>query len=340
MKNFLHNIIFLISTLFSMNAFAMHCTADVGTYIYDYTTSIMSSANTIGFSTPWITHYSGGRYRLAGGCTNQTTYYSGLPSGSMTLSSREGDGTNWYNLADNDYLQVAVQIGVFNRFSGSNPFNNVPFIDVSDNCSQFCPWSSITSSGSRVNIKLRIKKKFVGPSFIVNEPIAYVYGNQGGPGLGPGQPLAQINLNATMTVPQSCTINAGTVVEFNFGNISAQSFAVAGAGQKPSNANTLEKSIGIACNDISAQTTMTLRLEASNVSGNAVVSNNPDVGFILANSAGTPLTPNNTHSVIPFRLDDNSRANISLESWPISVTGNQPAAGPVTAIGYLRIDFQ
>lgn len=336
----LRNVIYGVFALFSYNAFAMHCTSQMGTYSYNYTTSFTSNQNSINYSTPWQAQSSGGKYQLAGGCTNQTTFFSGMPAGSMTPASSDGDGTRWYNLADNDYLQVASQIGIFNRQSGSEPFYNVPFVDVADNCGPFCTGFSTPSSGSQVNIKLRIKKRFVGAGFIVNEPIAYLYGNQGGPGLGPGQPLVQINLNATMTVPQSCTINAGSVVEFDFGDISAQSFLQAGAGQKPAGVNILQKSIGIACNDIAAQSTMTLRLEAGNVSGNAVVSDNSDVGFIVANASGAPLTPNNSGSVIPFRLDDNSRANVSLESWPVSITGKQPAAGPVTAIGYLRVDFQ
>lgn len=340
MNMLLRNIIYCCSALFSYNAFAMHCTSQTGTYSYNYTTSFTSNQNSVNYSTPWQSQSSGGKYQLAGGCTDQTTYFSATAAGSMTPAANGDDGTTWYNLADNDYLQVASQIGIFNRQSGSEPFYNVPFTDVSDNCGSSCSESSTPSPGSRVNIKLRIKKRFVGSGFIVNEPIAFLYANQGGAGLGWGQPLAQINLNATMTVPQSCTINAGTVVEFDFGNISAQSFSQAGAGQKPAGVNTLEKSIGIACNDISAQSTMTLRLEAGNVSGNAVVSDNSDVGFILANASGVPLTPNNAQSIIPFSLDDDSRANVSLESWPVSVTGHQPAAGPVTAIGYLRVDFQ
>lgn len=332
--------LFMICVLFSYNAFAVHCTSSTGTYIYNYTTSFSSTNNQVGSTTPWQSQSSSGRYRVAGACINRATYYSGEPSGGMTLASVDGDGTNWFNLADNDYLQVASQIGIYNKFSGATPYHSVPFVDVSNNCNASCSTNTPAASGSRVNIKLRIKRKFIGASFIVNEPIAYLYANQGGGGFGFGQPIVQINLNATMTIPQACTINAGTVVEFDFGNVSAQSFAQAGAGQKPSGANTLTKTVGIVCNDIAAQTTMTLRLEAGSVSGNAVVSDNPDVGFILANSSGTELTPNNSSSVIPFKLDGNYSANVGIESWPVSVTGKQPASGPATAIGYLRVDFQ
>lgn len=70
-----------------------------------------------------------------------------------------------------------------------------------------------------------------------------------------------------------------------------------------------------------------------------MVSDNPDVGFVVANSNGTPLMPNNLSSKIPFRLDDNAAAHVGIRAWPISVTGNKPVEGPFTARGYLRVDY-
>lgn len=45
-----------------------------------------------------------------------------------------------------------------------------------------------------------------------------------------------------------------------------------------------------------------MRLEASAVSGQAMVSDNQDLGFIVADQNDTPITPNDLNSVIPFRL--------------------------------------
>lgn len=332
--------LFFLLTFCIFDALAVHCTASTGTYHYNYSVSVDSTQNRVGYSTAWQPETAGGRYYVSGGCSARQTYYSGLPSASMTSASIDSDGTRWYNLADNDYLQVATQIAIYNFLTGTTPYKNVPFIDISNYCNSTCKTTTLAGSGSKVKIKLRIKKRFVGASFIVNEPIAYLYANQGGRGLGQGTPIVQINLNASMVVPQSCTINAGTVVEFNFGNINAQSFVRAGAGHKPDNTSPIMKSVGIVCNSIAAQGMMTLRLEATNVNGNAVVSDNPHVGFILANSSGEPLTPNNTSSVLPFTLDNNAAANVILKSWPVSVTGLQPQAGVATATGYLRVDFQ
>ena len=66
---------------------------------------------------------------------------------------------------------------------------------------------------------------------------------------------------------------------------------------------------------------LTMRVEAEKVSGSTLVSDNADVGFVIANSNGVPLTPNNLTSKIPFRLDDSAQAQVGIRAWPVSVTG-------------------
>ncbi len=81
------------------------------------------------------------------------------------------------------------------------------------------------------------------------------------------------------------------------------------------------KSIAIKCTNVAAQAYLTMRLEASAVSGQAMVSDNQDLGFIVADQNDTPITPNDLNSVIPFRLDAAAAANVTLRAWPISITG-------------------
>ena len=82
-----------------------------------------------------------------------------------------------------------------------------------------------------------------------------------------------------------------------------------------------------------------MRVEAEKATGQMMVSDNPDLGFIVADSSGKPLTPNNLSSTIPFQLDDNAAASVGIRTWPVSVTGNKPTEGPFTARGYLRVDY-
>ena len=106
-----------------------------------------------------------------------------------------------------------------------------------------------------------------------------------------------------MTVPQSCVINSGQVLNIDFDNIPASSFKV--AGKKAEGVNTVSRNLSIQCDNIDASADLTMRLQADSVQGNAIVSNNKSVGFVVANSSGSELTPNDLSSFIPFRLNQN-----------------------------------
>lgn len=115
---------------------------------------------------------------------------------------------------------------------------------------------------------------------------------------------------------------------------SAPLFSKAGIGNKPEGISAQSKTIGIKCTNVEANAMLTMRVEAEKVSGSTLVSDNADVGFVIANSNGVPLTPNNLTSKIPFRLDDSAQAQVGIRAWPVSVTGKKPAEGvlPLAAI--------
>lgn len=142
-----------------------------------------------------------------------------------------------------------------------------------------------------------------------------------------------------MIVPQTCELDAGQTISMDFGDIGASAFQQAGAGNRPAGVNPQTHNIAIQCKNIDAQALLSLRVEANKVSGNAIVSDNPDLGFVVADGRHNPLTPNTLDSKIPFQLDDGGAATVPVSAWPVSVTGNKPAEGKFTSEGYLRVDF-
>lgn len=153
-------------------------------------------------------------------------------------------------------------------------------------------------------------------------------------------PVYTLSYSGTIQVPQSCAINVGQIVEFDFGDIGASLFSKAGAGNRPEGVSAQSKTLAIKCTNVEANAWLTLRIEAEKASGSTLVSDNPDVGFVVANASGTPLTPNHPGSLIPFRLDDNASAQVGIMAWPVSITGHKPAEGRFTSRGYLRVDYQ
>lgn len=190
---------------------------------------------------------------------------------------------------------------------------------------------------SELQVRLRVDKKIVSGTYIKRILLAE---------LGRCQPLGcsskqvilqRIYVDVNIKVPQTCTLNAGQIVNVDFGNISSAAFKSSGA--KPDGVNPITRNITVNCDNIASSTAMEMRLQADKVSGNAVVSDNNDVGFVVADSIGNVLTPNSLSSVIPFMLNSSSGANVTIRIYPVSVTGNKPSEGTVTSHAYLRIDF-
>lgn len=248
-------------------------------------------------------------------------------------SEKIGD-TQWYKL--NDYLDASFQVFVGGN---SQTYPHVPFYDASNklamNRSQM---SSGWGTGNSGKISLRIRKPFIGFSQFSVLALQTYLNTQPGIQVS-GEAIASVTIGGQIIIPQNCEFTPDNVITIDFGNISASAFSAAGAGHKPAGVNPQTRNIAIACKNIDAQAMLSLRLEASNVASGAIVSDNPDLGFVLADKDKIPLMPNNSESKIPFQLDGNASATIPITAWPVSITGNKPAEGKFTAEGYLRVDF-
>ncbi|MBA8560781.1 type 1 fimbria D-mannose specific adhesin FimH [Citrobacter portucalensis] len=191
---------------------------------------------------------------------------------------------------------------------------------------------------SKLVFKLKVIRSFINMVPIPQQTMFRVYVTTS-TGDALSTPVYTISYSGKVEVPQNCEVNAGQIVEFDFGDIGASLFSKAGAGNRPEGINPQTKTVAIKCTNVAAQAYLTMRVEAEKASGQMMVSDNPDLGFIVADKTGRPLTPNNLSSTIPFQLDDNAAANVSIRTWPVSVTGNKPTEGPFTARGYLRVDY-
>lgn len=332
MKNKLSKLFAFISlSAFSFSVLATQCPPDNSRLYFDYDYDFNSNQNYSGYTTPWRELSLNRYYDLPRVCRNKRDYYTTLKASPGLIEANQDGNGRWFDISENDYLQVAMQVYIG---GGRKNYFDVPQV-VDNQCRGRC--TNQVSTGSRVKVRLKIKKKFVGQSFIVNREIGEVH-IATEPKDGPSQPLVVMRLNAVMTVPQSCTFDVGDVIEFDFGEIPTSAFSSAGAGNRVEG-KIKTQNIGIECKNIAAQEMMTARLEVTNPNQNIIVSNNPDVGFQLADKDNNVLVPNNMNSRIPFKLDQNAKSNFILKGWPVSITGNRPTAGPVNAEGHVRIDF-
>ncbi|VDY35056.1 fimbrial-like adhesin [Morganella morganii] len=246
--------------------------------------------------------------------------------------------TNWQFKKVDDYISVAL--------SRDSPcIGNTGTIYVPFNERVYGPGcvARVHQTGDDLSItprdwqsRLRIDRKIVSGTYSKNILIGQ-FGFCEPDNCTSPQVVQNVYLSLNITVPQTCSINAGQTVILDFGNISTGAFKTAGA--RAQNINPKESTLSVTCDNIASGTNLNMRLQANNVAGNIVISDNSDVGFIVTDSSDKELTPNSLSSFIPFSLDGNTRANARIRVYPASVTGVRPDEGPVTSQAYLRIDF-
>ncbi|MFW1800776.1 fimbrial protein [Acinetobacter nematophilus] len=190
---------------------------------------------------------------------------------------------------------------------------------------------------SNFTFRIKVVRPFVGYVPIPQKTMFTVYVTTGN--TDPlNMPVYRISYSGSVTVPQSCKINADDKLDINFGNIAANAFAQAGIGNKPAGVNVQTRTMGIQCTNIAAQALLTLRVEAEQATGDMIQSDNPDIGFKMADMNSTVLTPNNINSFI--RFTNQNPAQVTIKAWPVSTTNKTPVPGPFRARGYLRVDFE
>lgn len=189
-----------------------------------------------------------------------------------------------------------------------------------------------------LTLRLKVVKPFVGNISIPSKTMFTVYVTTTTSD-SLRYPVYTISYSGRIIAPQSCSIDSGKVLEVKFGDILASEFSQAGAGNKPTSIDPQTRSISVQCSNMNAAALLTLRVEAEKSQGDMLVSNNDDVGFKISDMNNNVLMPNNLNSVLPFTLDHNQQATVSIKAWPVSIIGNKPALGPFNSRAYIRIDF-
>lgn len=342
-KYFLALLIVLLNMCFITRGYAVneaYCYRSSGnsTKELDIPTDIISDATVGTVATSTSRDYVGVNAKctdtgyLSGG--DNTTYRSYRTS--LTAVSTEN---SYQFLKVNDYLAIAVSI-------------------VDDYAQRFYPPAEYVHMGWHPNVivakefpvrdsnliyKFKVLKAFTGTLTIPYTEIFSVYVGANIPSYGlpvMKDVVYKIVINgATISVPQTCTVNAGTTIDFDFSDINASSFSRAGAGVKPSDVSTLSKSFDIACSDSEASSTLKITLQTSTVSGSTIVSSNSDLGFIITDDQDNIIVPNDTTSAITTTLDSTSQATVTIKAYPVSVTGNTPEEGTFSATAYLLVEF-
>lgn len=320
---------------FPVQASAVVCankTGSAATITFDLDEAIASGNNVVGSNVDVSKASIGSVYAIC-----PKTGSSKIPSyrsykSSMSIAETVG---NYKFLKINDYLEGAMSI------TDTDAGTFYPPVDYAQMGS-----TKVVAQGKEFEIKdtalifrLKVTKKILGTLNIPDTQLFTVYVTTTTSD-ALTTPVYYISINGSIDVPQSCEVNAGDTIDIDFGSLSAAAFSAAGAGNKPEDAATKSVSLSVVCDNVDTSSLLKLRVEADHTSGSIIVANNNnDVGFILADSSNNILIPNDLTSTSGFHLNENSEAAVTINAWPVSVTGNTPVPGEYQATGYLRIDY-
>ncbi|MFZ5210260.1 fimbrial protein [Enterobacter kobei] len=145
----------------------------------------------------------------------------------------------------------------------------------------------------------------------------------------------------TISVPETCTINAGQIIQVNLGDVGAGRFGA--KGQKPEGYTPVTTSAPVTCNDAAAQRNVKVSLAATPSAGlnTAIRTSNPDVGVVVTDVNDRVVQPN--VGTLPLRLTSNGAGRndgtVTMKAFPVSTTGRPPAHGNFSATAAITVTF-
>ncbi|MDF3829730.1 MULTISPECIES: fimbrial protein [unclassified Pseudocitrobacter] len=271
-------------------------------------------------------------------------FYTADPAPGMVYDQTIS-GLSFYNL--NQYVNVGSKISVLNA-----GYNGVPFEHVSNKTTttnHTCGGSKTTAvgvnltTGTNARVSFNIKRSINGTVVIPMTDIALLYANISSTTTR-GEPIAKVRISGSLTAPQSCQINAGQVVNFDFNTIPASAFSST-VGQAITS-RKITKTVNIECTGMGDASTQGLDVSFTGTNRSSddtmVATDNTDVGIKVYNKSNVEISTNN--GKLPADMESTSvsghkNGSVTFSAAPASLTGARPQPGVFNATATLTIEF-
>lgn len=178
----------------------------------------------------------------------------------------------------------------------------------------------ITNSNQARNVT--VTNKLIGTIFLTTEML-----NKKTIG---GSPLTRVYLTGTIHVPASCKLSSGSTIVLP--DTYSGEYSKAGAGGKVGTGTS--QTMSIACLGGSDSATIDLHVSTSKVSGDDIVTSNPDVGVRVLDGSGNTVSANN--GKVSATLSE-GEVNVPFSYVPVAITGKNPAPGDYSAIETISV---
>ena len=280
------------------------------------------------------------------GCDQREAIYFSSRLNDEHLIPYPARGEGAFIFKSHPEIGIKIFMGIQDAAAGGKIlYHLMPFDNVSNNCaptgamSLYCRTGVILEAGREYKIQVFLTKRLVGGFKIPSVDIGYLYGASE-PNESSDIMLARIHMAMDIIVPENCVIEAGELIQIDFGKIKSSDFYDAGPGNIALNTNKATSNVLFDCIGISAGIGLNASIQAVNVENDYIISSNPSIGFRFSDQDGNVLQPNNTNSGITSIIDQNQKVNFPFQVWPIFIGGNRPTTGVVKGEAFLRLDFE
>ncbi|MEX5413030.1 fimbrial protein [Atlantibacter hermannii] len=164
--------------------------------------------------------------------------------------------------------------------------------------------------------------------------------------VGETQHVSDVTLSGSITAPLSCTINAGSVIDIDLGEINRPQFI--NKGQNPRGYTLRDVDISYHCDDQEARsTTDKILLTLSSDQGVVTNSNRLIAKMIGRDDIGVRMYDENNNNVVldgsvsfPLSLDQDGNGHIKMTAAPVSTTDTPPVAGVFEGNVTVKMDLK
>ncbi len=244
---------------------------------------------------------------------------------------KEINGKKFYKI--NDKLAFSMRTYIWNKGLINVPFNEGNSGSGREVCS-----TVNTTTGSEGVVDLLVIKPFLGQEIIPLTELFNLYGTLIPNAFGT-YPSAKVSMVGSVTVNQSCEVNAGQAIQVDFGDMFNGNFK--GQGSKPEGVATKTLQLGYKCNLVSQGMNVSMKFTGQNDSQypTAFATTNQDIGVVIEDGNGNRLQPNT--GSLPMTVDYNTQTgSVNITTYPVSTTGKIPIVGQFTSRATVVVDFQ
>lgn len=159
------------------------------------------------------------------------------------------------------------------------------------------------------------------------------------------QQVSNFRLAGKISAPLSCTINAGSTIEIELGNIVTSQFVA--QGEPPASYTLRDVNISYHCDDPAAANSGKIKLTLSADQGVALGSNSliakmlgrDDVGVRMFDQQNGNITLDGSLD-LPVTMDEQGNGSIALKAAPVSTTSKKPEPGKFEGNVTVKMDLR